>query len=75
MRQDLPLRDVLTVPSGRPDAEEMPLVIIMHGRGADAYDLADIAPMIDGADVPPRPLLHAAPALMSAKTTTAKPKR
>src|SRR5437667_4088320 len=50
MRQDLPLRYVLTVPSGRPDTEEMPLVIIMHGRGADAYDLADIAPMIDGAD-------------------------
>ena len=26
----------------------MPLVVVMHGRGADANDLADIAPMIDG---------------------------
>ena len=25
----------------------MPLVVVMHGRGADANDLADIAPMID----------------------------
>ncbi len=26
----------------------MPLVVIMHGRGADANDLADIAPYLDG---------------------------
>jgi phospholipase/carboxylesterase len=26
----------------------MPLVIVMHGRGADAFDLADIAPALDG---------------------------
>ncbi|MEA2165792.1 MAG: phospholipase/carboxylesterase [Thermoanaerobaculia bacterium] len=44
---DLTLRYVLNVPSGRPDDDEMPLVILMHGRGADANDLADIAPMID----------------------------
>lgn len=45
---DLSLRYVLSVPSGKPESAEMPLVIVMHGRGADANDLADIAPMIDG---------------------------
>ena len=45
--EDLPLRYVLNVPSGRAETEELPLVVILHGRGADAYDLADIAPMID----------------------------
>ena len=45
---DLPLRYVLSVPSGRPDSSEMPLVIVMHGRGADANDLAGLAPEIDG---------------------------
>ena len=44
---DLSLRYVLNVPSGRPDSDEMPLVIVMHGRGADAFDLADLADMID----------------------------
>lgn len=28
----------------------MPLVVLMHGRGADAHDLADLAPLLD---VPP----------------------
>jgi phospholipase/carboxylesterase len=45
--EDLSLQYVLTVPSGRADTAEMPLVVLMHGRGADAYDLADVAPMID----------------------------
>jgi phospholipase/carboxylesterase len=45
---DLSLRYVLNVPSGRKDDIELPLVILMHGRGADANDLADIAPSIDG---------------------------
>ena len=45
---DLTLRYVLDVPSGKPDDAELPLVIVMHGRGADANDLADLAPMIDG---------------------------
>ena len=45
---DLSLRYVLNVPSGKPDNADMPLVLLMHGRGADANDLADIAPMIDG---------------------------
>jgi len=49
MNTDLPLNYVLQTPSGgKSETEPMPLVIIMHGRGADANDLADIAPMIDG---------------------------
>lgn len=48
MLTDLPLRYVKTTPSARPDTAELPLVIIMHGRGADANDLADLAPLIDG---------------------------
>jgi len=44
---DLSLKYVLNVPSGKRDDAEMPLVIVMHGRGADANDLADLAPMID----------------------------
>lgn len=48
MRSDLPLKYVINTPSGRPDTDEMPLAVIMHGRGADAHDLAGIAPMIDG---------------------------
>ncbi|HEX7150384.1 MAG TPA: PHB depolymerase family esterase [Thermoanaerobaculia bacterium] len=45
--EDLSLRYILSVPSGQADTEEMPLVVVMHGRGADANDLADLAPMID----------------------------
>lgn len=45
---DLALPYVLSVPTGKPDGESMPLVIVMHGRGADANDLADLAPLIDG---------------------------
>ncbi|MFZ2490071.1 MAG: PHB depolymerase family esterase [Thermoanaerobaculia bacterium] len=44
---DLALRYVLNVPTGTPDSAEMPLVVILHGRGADANDLADLAPYID----------------------------
>lgn len=44
---DLSLRYVLNVPSGKPDDAPLPLVIVMHGRGADANDLAGLAPMID----------------------------
>jgi len=47
MLTDLPLKYLLRVPSGRKDDAELPLVIVMHGRGADANDLADIAPMLD----------------------------
>ncbi len=45
---DLTLRYVLNVPSGSADNIELPLVILMHGRGADANDLSDLAPVIDG---------------------------
>ena len=39
---------MLSTPSGRSESDELPLVIVMHGRGADANDLADIAPALDG---------------------------
>ncbi|HEY8713429.1 MAG TPA: hypothetical protein VIM68_11200, partial [Thermoanaerobaculia bacterium] len=39
---------VVKTPTGRAGTAEMPLVVVMHGRGADANDLADIAPMLDG---------------------------
>ncbi|HEX7421345.1 MAG TPA: dienelactone hydrolase family protein [Thermoanaerobaculia bacterium] len=48
MHEDLPLKYVVEIPSGRRETDSMPLVVVMHGRGADANDLADIAPMIDG---------------------------
>jgi len=41
------LKYLVNTPSGRPDTEELPLVVILHGRGADARDLADLAPMLD----------------------------
>ncbi|HET7434722.1 MAG TPA: alpha/beta fold hydrolase [Thermoanaerobaculia bacterium] len=46
--EDLALRYLLDVPSGADDTAELPLVVMMHGRGADAFDLADVAPMLDG---------------------------
>jgi len=49
MQRDLSLKYLLSVPSRRPEAEPMPTVIVMHGRGADAHDLADLAPMLDTA--------------------------
>jgi phospholipase/carboxylesterase len=42
----LPLTYVERIPSGH--AGELPLVICLHGRGADANDLADLAPVLDG---------------------------
>lgn len=44
---DLPLQYVLSVPSGQPATASLPLVFVLHGRGADANDLADLAPMLD----------------------------
>lgn len=41
------LRYRLEVPSGRADSESMPMVILIHGRGADMNDLADLAPLLD----------------------------
>jgi phospholipase/carboxylesterase len=42
---DLPLRYLMSVPSAKEG--QLPLVICMHGRGADMNDLADIAPILD----------------------------
>ncbi len=47
MHSDLSLNYLLTVPSRRADTERMPMVILIHGRGADANDLADLAPLAD----------------------------
>ena len=44
---DLSLTYVLNVPSRKPDEVPLPLIVCMHGRGADANDLAEVAPMID----------------------------
>jgi phospholipase/carboxylesterase len=41
------LEYVKNVPSGAGDDAELPLVIVMHGIGADANDLVDIAPYLD----------------------------
>jgi phospholipase/carboxylesterase len=37
----------MTIPSGRNSEEPLPLVFLLHGRGADAHDLADLAPLLD----------------------------
>ena len=47
IHHDLSLKYVLNVPSRKSNAEALPLVVILHGRGADANDLADIAPYLD----------------------------
>jgi phospholipase/carboxylesterase len=47
---DLSLPYVLNVPTAKPAGAAMPLVVVLHGRGADANDLADLAPMMDGPD-------------------------
>lgn len=46
---DLSLSYLLEVPSNRPDTDAMPMVLLIHGRGADAHDLADLAPLLDSA--------------------------
>lgn len=43
---DLSLSYVLRAPNGSVDADPLPLVFVLHGRGADANDLADLAPMM-----------------------------
>jgi phospholipase/carboxylesterase len=43
---DLSLSYVLRAPSGAVDSDPLPLIFVLHGRGADANDLADLAPMI-----------------------------
>src|SRR3978361_1728654 len=46
-RNDLSLRCIVSTPSGAADTVALPLVIVIHGRGADANDLADPAPYLD----------------------------
>jgi phospholipase/carboxylesterase len=46
----MPLSYIEIIPSGRLPEEPMPLVVVMHGRGADATDLSGIAGEIDGKD-------------------------
>jgi phospholipase/carboxylesterase len=41
------LRHLVRTPSRKPDSEPMPMVVLIHGRGADMNDLADLAPMFD----------------------------
>lgn len=44
---DLPIRYLLSVPRELPDSAAAPLVICIHGRGADMNDLVDLAPLLD----------------------------
>lgn len=44
------LRHIVRVPSHRADTEPLPMVVLIHGRGADMNDLADLAPMLDAAE-------------------------
>jgi phospholipase/carboxylesterase len=41
------LRYRLEVPSAASDDQPLPMVVLIHGRGADMNDLADLAPMLD----------------------------
>lgn len=41
------LRHLVRTPSNRPDSDSLPMVIMIHGRGADMNDLADLAPLLD----------------------------
>ncbi len=47
MLTDLSLPYLLEVPTRRRDDELMPLVVLLHGRGADAHDLAEVARYLD----------------------------
>jgi phospholipase/carboxylesterase len=41
------LQHLVITPSKQPDTASLPLIVLMHGRGADNRDLADLAPMVD----------------------------
>ncbi|HEV7923460.1 MAG TPA: alpha/beta hydrolase [Thermoanaerobaculia bacterium] len=41
------LQHLVVTPGKQPDTAALPLVVLMHGRGADNRDLADLAPLID----------------------------
>src|SRR5438128_814738 len=44
----LSLTYVVRAPQGSSESDLLPLVFVLHGRGADANDLADLAPMMGG---------------------------
>jgi len=46
LERDLSLSYEVRAPDGAADADPLPLVFVLHGRGADAQDLADLAPMM-----------------------------
>ena len=50
MPADLSLRHLVSIPSRRPDSDELPMVILIHGRGADMNDLVELAPLFDPAE-------------------------
>ncbi|HEX7830382.1 MAG TPA: hypothetical protein VF787_12040 [Thermoanaerobaculia bacterium] len=41
------LRHLVATPSNQSDSATLPMVIMIHGRGADMNDLADLAPLLD----------------------------
>ena len=43
---ELSLSYVLRAPSGTVESDALPLIFVLHGRGADANDLAGVAPMM-----------------------------
>jgi len=45
---DLSLSYILSVPSDAPERAALPLVVVMHGKGADASDLSGLAAVLDG---------------------------
>jgi phospholipase/carboxylesterase len=44
------LRYLVNVPSQRPDTDTLPMVVMIHGRGADMHDLAGLAAPLDTPD-------------------------
>ncbi|HUO84204.1 MAG TPA: alpha/beta fold hydrolase [Thermoanaerobaculia bacterium] len=44
---DLSLSYLESVPGGKGGSDAMPLVVILHGRGADSQDLAGLAPELE----------------------------
>ena len=44
--RDLSLSYEVRAPKGAADSDPLPLIFVLHGRGADAQDLADLAPMM-----------------------------
>jgi phospholipase/carboxylesterase len=47
VNDDLSLRYIVSTPSRQDDTASLPMVVMIHGRGADAHDLADLAGLLD----------------------------